>query len=199
MDLDAKPVYDKGSRLERRGASRRSVIDLAKERVPVIDLADLLCGPGKLRRVGNKWVGQCPIPDHEDKTPSFTCYPETNSWWCFGCQRGRDVVDLASHVWGIDNPATAAGETLLTFGHEVPPRPSAWFRKFERQKPVRDAIGRARFDHLRRRLFRTFFAPSLNRIEDLEEREAEARILWEAAGLLTRMMVERLGKAGGDG
>jgi hypothetical protein len=55
------------------------VIEAAKEAVPTIDLADLLCGPGKMRRAGDRWVARCPLPGHEDRTPSFTVYTETNS------------------------------------------------------------------------------------------------------------------------
>jgi hypothetical protein len=102
------------------------------------------------------------------------------------------VITLAQRVWDIERADVAAAEVLMTFGHEIPPRPSAWFRKQERQKPLRDAIAQARFDHLRRRLFRGLFLPSLVRIEDPAERKAEAVILWEAAEPLARMMLERL-------
>jgi hypothetical protein len=54
------------SRPERRGVSRRTVITEAKEKVATIDLADLLCGPGKMRKVGARWVAQCPLPSHEE-------------------------------------------------------------------------------------------------------------------------------------
>src|SRR5919112_48016 len=73
--------------LEDRYGFRRCLA-VVKATVPVIDVADLLCGPGGLRRVNTHWFGRCPLPDHEDKTPSFVVYPDSNSWWCFGCSRG---------------------------------------------------------------------------------------------------------------
>lgn len=48
-----------------------------------------------LRPAGNKFRTACPLPDHEDDTPSFWVYPETRSWYCFGCNRGGDVIDFA--------------------------------------------------------------------------------------------------------
>jgi hypothetical protein len=65
----------------------------------------------------------------------------------------------------------------------------------ERRQPVRGAIAQAKFDHLRRRLFRALFASSLVRIEDPDERKAEAVIFWEATETLARMMHERLAEA----
>ena len=105
-------------RPERWGVSCRTVIEEAKEKVPVIDLADLLCGPDKLRKVGQRWVARCPIPGHDERTPSFTVYFETNSWFCFGvCQRGGDVVDLAAADCTAYLPITSAekrsGKTRL--------------------------------------------------------------------------------------
>jgi DNA primase len=78
-----------------RGVSYVRPIDAAKEAVPVIDLADRLCGPGSLRRVGKEWVGRCPLPNHEDRSPSFTANPEKNVFFCHGCLQGGDVVELA--------------------------------------------------------------------------------------------------------
>src|SRR5215208_1680237 len=85
-----------------RGISYTKPIDAAKEAVPTIDLADRLVGPGGMSRVGEKWVARCPLPDHPDKSPSFTVYPETNSFFCFGCLRGGDVVELARLAWNFD-------------------------------------------------------------------------------------------------
>src|SRR5215213_10052855 len=81
---------------------RRGVIEEAKAKVSTIDLADRLCGPaGSLRRAGENWTGRCPLPDHGDRTPSFYVYEESNSFFCFGCLEGGDVVKLARHAWGF--------------------------------------------------------------------------------------------------
>ena len=184
---------------ERRGVGRRTVIEAAKEKVATIDLANHLCGQAKMQRIGEEWVARCPLPEHEDKTPSFTVNPVKNLWFCHGCLRGGDVVELARFAWRYDKHevAMAAADLLHEFGHEIPQRPASWCRKQERQRPVRDAIDQVRFDHLRRRLFRRIFAPSLLRIADTEEREAEAAILWEATELLARLLVAQL-RGGGE-
>jgi DNA primase len=105
-----------------RGVSYTRPIDAAKEAVPVIDLADRLCGPGGLRRVGKEWVGRCVLPDHEDRSPSFTVNPEKNVFFCHGCLRGGDAVELARLAWGYDEREAhvAAAYLLMEFGHEVP-------------------------------------------------------------------------------
>src|SRR3712207_4238367 len=90
------------NRPERRGVSRKPVIETAKDKVPTIDLADRLQGPGGWRKIGNRWVCQCLLPDHDERTPSFTVYPETNSWYCYGCLRGGDVIELARYAWGYE-------------------------------------------------------------------------------------------------
>lgn len=43
---------------------------------------------------------KCPL--HDDDTPSFCYYIEQNSWWCYGCSEGSDVIDLVQKLEGID-------------------------------------------------------------------------------------------------
>jgi hypothetical protein len=151
----------------------------AKRLVPVIDQADRLMGPGGLRRVGKEWVGRCPLPDHTDRTPSFTVNEAKNLWWCHGCLRGGDVVELARLAWGYDrcDAHVAAAMLLMEFGHEVPQRPPDWFRKQERQKPIRDALEQVKIRSARRRLMRAF-GPLVASIENPEGRRKEAQRIW---------------------
>ncbi len=175
------------TRPERRGVSARTVIEEAKAMVSTVDLADRLCGPGRLRRVGDKWVACCPLPDHEDRSPSFTVYPDTDSWFCFACLVGGDVIELARHAWGYEKAeaAMAAGDLLQEFGHDIPPRPPAWFRKQERQRHTRDAIEQTKKNSDRRRLFELLVLPHINTIEDEERRNRELDRAWDDFQRLT--------------
>jgi DNA primase len=163
-----------------RGVSYTRPIDAAKEAVPVIDLADRLTGPGGLRRVGKEWAGRCMLPDHEDRSPSFTVNAEKNVFFCHGCLRGGDVVELARLAWGYDqrNAHTAAAMLLMEFGFEVPERPPAWFRKEERQRHTRAAIEETKKNIVRRRLFKHLILPLLDAIEDEEEHNRELDRAW---------------------
>ena len=163
-----------------RGVSYSKPIEAAKEAVPVIDLADRLCGPGGLRRVGKEWAGRCPLPDHEDRSPSFTVNADKNVWFCWGCLRGGDVVELYRLAHGFDQREAhlAAGYLLLEFGHEVPQRPPAWFRKQERQAKTRDAVEETKMKIVRRRLFRHLILPLLGAIEDEGEYNRELDRAW---------------------
>ena len=73
-----------------------------KGRVLAIDLADLLCGPAGnrsgLRRINDRWVGMCPLPDCASMVPSFVVWPDTDAWRCFNCMRAGGATDLARLV-----------------------------------------------------------------------------------------------------
>jgi hypothetical protein len=180
------------TRPERRGVSRRTIIEEAKAKVTTIDLADRLAGPGKMRKIGAEWVARCPLPDHEDRSPSFAANPDKNVWFCYGCLRGGDVVELARFAWGYDKAevAMAAADLLHEFGHEIPGRPAAWYAKQARQDAVRQELERGKGRLVQRRLYRWFFAPRIRLFEDEEERLQEARIAWEECALLARLLVE---------
>ena len=50
----------------------------------------------RTRRRGRTAVGLCPF--HGEKTPSFTVYPETASFYCFGCGAGGDVITFIKKI-----------------------------------------------------------------------------------------------------
>lgn len=178
------------TRPERRGVSRKTVIEEAKVKVSTIDLADRLGDPGKMRKVGAEWVTNCPLPDHQDRTPSFTVNPEKNVWFCYGCLRGGDVVELARFAWGYHKHqvATAAADLLHEFGHQIPERPRSWYAKQQRQEPIRNAIEEAKVRHYQRRLFRIFL-PMIEELEDEAERREETEYLWDTAQEIAVLVV----------
>ena len=53
-----------------------------------------------LKRRGRTLVGLCPF--HGEKTPSFTVYPETASFYCFGCGAGGDVITFIKKIENLD-------------------------------------------------------------------------------------------------
>jgi hypothetical protein len=174
-----------------RGISYTTPINAAKEAVPVIDLADLLAGPGGLRKVGKEWAGRCPLPDHEDRSPSFTANREKNVWFCHGCLRGGDVVELYRLYHGYEQREahTAAAMLLLEFGHTPPERPPAWIRKNERQKAVRDSLEEVKVRSAQRRLMR-IFGDYIADIEDPDQRREEAQEMWRDLDAIARLIVK---------
>lgn len=53
-----------------------------------------------LKRRGKNLIGLCPF--HNEKTPSFTLYPENGSFYCFGCGVGGDVITFTGMIEHLD-------------------------------------------------------------------------------------------------
>lgn len=51
-----------------------------------------------LRKSGKTLVGLCPF--HEERHPSFYIYPETNSYYCFGCHQGGNAINFVRLLYG---------------------------------------------------------------------------------------------------
>ena len=47
---------------------------------------------GSWKRSGKIIRVRCPFQGHRDSIPSFTIYPDTNSWFCFGGCGGGDAI-----------------------------------------------------------------------------------------------------------
>ncbi len=64
------------------------------------DIESVIAGYIDLRRRGKTLTGLCPF--HNEKTPSFTVYPETSSYYCFGCGAGGDVINFVRNIENLD-------------------------------------------------------------------------------------------------
>jgi len=54
----------------------------------------------KLRRNGRLLMGLCPF--HNEKTGSFAVYPDSNSFYCFGCGAGGDAISFLMRMERLD-------------------------------------------------------------------------------------------------
>ena len=70
----------------------------------------------KLRRTGRTMTGLCLF--HNEKTPSFVVYPDTQSFYCFGCGAAGDVIGFVrkynnlGYVESVKQLASRAGMPL---------------------------------------------------------------------------------------
>ena len=64
------------------------------------DIESVISQYVNLKRRGKNLVGLCPF--HNEKTPSFTVYPENGSFYCFGCGSGGDVITFTSLIERLD-------------------------------------------------------------------------------------------------
>ena len=146
------------------------------EAVPIEEVARRYTGLEPLW--GRAWfTGRCPLPNHEDKDPSFYIYPP-GRFYCYGCGGRGDVIDLEFHCGDYGELWEAMIALSLDYGVELPKRPESWYAKLERQAPIRAAIGHTRRKILLRRLFKWCVLPMLDAIEDEEERRQELGRAW---------------------
>jgi len=73
----------------------QSISDI-KENISIVDIFNQFFPNVELRKSSNKFYCLCPF--HQETSPSFYLYPETNSFYCFGCQVGGDVIELIKKV-----------------------------------------------------------------------------------------------------
>lgn len=74
--------------------------DYIYELVQRNEMVDVAGSYVQLRRRGRTYTGLCPF--HSEKTPSFVVYPETQSFYCFGCGAGGDVITFIKKINNVD-------------------------------------------------------------------------------------------------
>lgn len=87
------------------------------------DIETIISSYVSLKRAGSNTKGLCPF--HSEKTPSFTVYPSTQSFYCFGCGAGGDVINFVmrmenlDYVSAIETLAKRVGITLPDFSNDI--------------------------------------------------------------------------------
>lgn len=77
----------------------REIID---EIVYRSDIEQVIGSYVTLKRAGSNLNGLCPF--HSERTPSFTVFPATRSFYCFGCGAGGNVITFIMREENLDYP-----------------------------------------------------------------------------------------------
>jgi DNA primase len=74
-----------------------SIIETIKAKIDVVEEIGLVVA---LQKSGKALKGLCPF--HNERTPSFYVFAETQTWRCFGCNEGGDVFSFVQKQQGLD-------------------------------------------------------------------------------------------------
>lgn len=90
--------------------------EIIEEIISRTDITDLIGSYVNLKRAGSNFNGLCPF--HSERSPSFTVFTRTNSFYCFGCGAGGDAITFVMRAENLDYPsaveflAARAGVTI---------------------------------------------------------------------------------------
>jgi len=135
----------------------------------------------QLKRKGRLYGGLCPF--HSEKSPSFYVYPDTQSFYCFGCGAGGDAITFAKKINSIDYPEAVK---MLAARAGMP----------EPQEDDKTGRMRSRILSMNKEAARFFHACLNSTVEEARQ----ARAYWRRRGLDDKTIVRfGLGYAPNDG
>ena len=99
LEVDEKMARFKRLAYVAKGKKLKGIItDEMIQQALLIPIESIINQHIRLRKSGKNLIGLCPF--HNEKYPSFFIYPETNSFYCFGCQKGGNVINLIRILYG---------------------------------------------------------------------------------------------------
>lgn len=94
-------------------------MDQVEEVKSKVDIVEIIGTRVNLKKAGRHFKGLCPF--HSEKSPSFIVSPERQSYKCFGCQEGGDVLTFLQKYEGysfleaLESMAARVGVTLQSY------------------------------------------------------------------------------------
>lgn len=73
---------------------------LIEEIISKNDIVDTISRYVKIDRKGKDYFGLCPF--HNEKTPSFSVVPAKQIYYCFGCNKGGNVINFIKDIENLD-------------------------------------------------------------------------------------------------
>ncbi len=65
------------------------------------NIIDIIENHTELRPTGNGYMGLCPFPGHNEKTPSFSVSEERQVYHCFGCKKAGNLYHFVEEIQGM--------------------------------------------------------------------------------------------------
>ena len=108
------------------------------------DIEEVISQYVSLKRAGNNLNGLCPF--HSEKTPSFTVFTGTKSFYCFGCGAGGDVISFVMRTENLTY-VDALRALAKRSGIEIPEDDKAAQTGVRRERIIEMNKDAARFFH----------------------------------------------------
>lgn len=98
--------------------------DLVKKNVTVQKYFDKMIIPAMSFYYDGEYIDfdakpTCKCPLHSEDTPSFRCYTYSNSFYCFGCGEGGDIITLHIKFMDINMATKVTFEQAVTYLYET--------------------------------------------------------------------------------
>ena len=92
-----KFIADYKPKKDRKNKAKNFEAELEQARqTPIVNIASSFL---QLQKAGRNYKALCPF--HQEKHTSFYIYPETNSFYCFGCNQGGDVIKFTELAFNL--------------------------------------------------------------------------------------------------
>jgi Protein of unknown function (DUF3987)/CHC2 zinc finger/Bifunctional DNA primase/polymerase, N-terminal len=136
---EERPAIAKQQPQQYRQSEQQPSEILEQDILPRLDVEDFYGEFLKLKRVGKTLKSLCPF--HQEKTPSFTIYPEEKTYYCYGCDAGGGPVQFLHQIGG--GSGSPSGKEFLAIVRQLGDRvgvslPELGDRKLDRQpKPTK--------------------------------------------------------------
>lgn len=105
-----------------------------------IDIVDFISEYTELKRRGRDWFGKCPF--HDERTASFSVTPTKQTYYCFGCGVGGDVISFCTSYLDMTYEEAIqylAGLAGLSAEKTEVCSSVRFFKKMQRKKKVTNA------------------------------------------------------------